>query len=115
MQMGFQYSKFRLKDQKTNPVPLFQLSGPYTWLCFFGNPAIIGVGIRAWWHHIRPFSASFRSNHSSISIGFQEVELKSERFRVCEALFEPAHCHSLHSVILMLFLEGDGKGEWKTF
>ena len=41
-------------------------------------------------HHIGPFVASFRFDSS---IGFQEVELKAERFRVCEALFEPAHCH----------------------
>eukprot|EP00434_Breviolum_minutum_P004285 symbB.v1.2.003779.t1/scaffold214.1/size264264/1 len=40
-----------------------------------------------------------------------EVELKAERFRVCEALFEPAHCglelHGIHHLILNSIMAAD--------
>lgn len=101
---------FRLK--LTNPIPLFQLSGPYNWLCFFGNPAS-GVGIRA---------APHPSLFSKLQIRFVDW-FPGSRAEVWEvscmwstlwtgslSLSEPT-CW-----IGVLFLEGDGfKGNGRHF
>lgn len=86
--------------------------------CFFLNSAMIRVGfycIRASGFHRFPHPSLFSKLQILHFRGFQELELKSERFRVCEALFEPTHCYSGQRVVLVVFLEGDGKGDGRPF